>query len=165
MTYEQKLDIAKKLNIALREWHLNNDHYYFMRKIYFAFVFQCLFLGKDDFLITFSKNDIRSFSKNIATWINYFSDCLYLFFLKHFATESYRYRITHFPHCLLDIRAYNLIYYGVCKPDSTKVNYGPEEVSMKYYLETFFSLEIKNKYLLPLKKKYVIGAIENEKVA
>ena len=39
MTYDEKLEIAKKLNIALREWHLNKERYDLIKKIYFAFVF------------------------------------------------------------------------------------------------------------------------------
>ena len=165
MTYDEKLEIAKKLNIALREWHLNKERYDLIKKIYFAFVFQCLFLDKDEFSLSFNGKCIRSFLERTQELIRYFDDCLYLFILKYLTTEAFRYRITHFPKNILEIRANFLLCYGVYKPTPVKDNNNPDETSMNYYLATFFSLEIKKKFLLPIKTKYIIGPIKDQKVA
>ena len=158
MKYNKKLNIAGDMYISLFIGPGNKEKDSLKKKIFFAYLFQCLFLGKEQFTIVFNGKYTRPFWSRFYEWVKCTGDCLYLFFLKYFTTEAFRYRITNFPSNKFDIHAYNLIYNGVRKPLDTKVTNVPNKFLMKYYLEKH-SLEIKNEYLNLVEAKYEIGPI------
>ena len=92
-------------------------------KCFFSYIFYCILLRKNTFVLKYNGKYIKSFKERLADWLEYIWYNIGKIFLKIFKPNS---KI---------LKDYMLFPYKIYKPCHVKVTNGPAEALLSYYLK------------------------------
>ena len=92
-------------------------------KCFFPYIFYCIILRKDTFILKYNGKYIKSFKERLTDWLEYFWDNICKVFLKIFKPKS------------KTLRNYMLLQGKIYTPCHVKVTNGPNEALLSYYLK------------------------------
>lgn len=119
----EKLKIARQLRLSRKRFS-QREYKKLAWKCYGAYVTQCIFKGRDDFVILFTGKYLRSFRARMEDWAIYTIDCLRRFYLKHFV-----------PAKKLTGQDWLCIHHPLPRPYGLKVVDIPDEFILKLILK------------------------------
>ena len=126
-----KCKIAKKLRLSSKSYGLMSKNQKLFNKIYRAYLFECILLGKKNFKIVCREKIIKS-----ESLIKYFKDCIHYKFSKFYEYTPVRY----FPS----------------RPLSIKTSNSPDKIMLDFYLKSN-GFEIYDEYLGTITNIYYIS--------